>query len=81
MTNFRFHVLKETLNRKPIEFAETQKQSKSFGRNVFNEITMRQYLTKDAYKGVLNAMKLGTKIDRKIADQVASSMKEWALSK
>ncbi len=81
MSNFRFQALKETLNRKPVEFVETQKQSELFGRNVFNEITMRQYLTKDAFNGVLSAMKLGTKIDRKIADQVASSMKEWALSK
>jgi len=42
---------------------------------------MRQYLTKDAFKGVMSAIYDGTKIDRKIADQVASSMKEWALSK
>jgi len=81
MAIYRFHALKKALNRKPVDFVETQKQSETFGINVFNENTMRQYLTKDAYKGVLNAIKLGTKIDRKIADQVASSMKEWAMSK
>ncbi|MCL4136681.1 UNVERIFIED_CONTAM: hypothetical protein GTU68_030217 [Idotea baltica] len=42
---------------------------------------MRQYLTKEAYQGVMNAIQHGTKIDRKIADQVAASMKDWALSK
>ena len=42
---------------------------------------MRQYLTKDAFKGVMNAIQHGKKIDRNIADQVASSMKDWSLSK
>ncbi|MDA9344231.1 glutamine synthetase III, partial [Algibacter sp.] len=39
------------------------------------------YLTKDAFIGVMNAIQFGKKIDRNIADQVASSMKDWALSK
>jgi glutamine synthetase len=81
MTTFRFQALKETLNRKPIKFKETAKHSEKFGTNVFSENTMRQYLTKESYQGVLSAIKHGTKIDRKIADQVANSMKDWALSK
>ncbi len=81
MTTFRFQALKETLNRKPIKFKEPAKHSESFGINVFNQNSMRQYLTKEAYNGVMNAMTKGTKIDRKIADQVASAMKEWAMAK
>jgi len=81
MTTFRFQALKETLNRQPVDFKETAKHSENFGINVFSENTMRQYLTKDAYQGVMSAVKHGTKIDRKIADQVANSMKDWALSK
>ncbi len=81
MTTFRFEALKETLNRKPLEFKEPGNHSETFGCNVFSENTMRQFLTKDAFKGVISAMKLGTKIDRNIADQVASSMKDWAMSK
>lgn len=42
---------------------------------------MQQYLTSDAFEGVMNAIKHGSNIDRKIADQVANSMKNWALSK
>ncbi len=42
---------------------------------------MRQHMTKDAYQSVMDAVEFGTKIDRKIADQVASAMKDWALSK
>ena len=32
---------------------------------------MQQYLTRAAYESVMNAIDKGTKIDRKIADQVA----------
>ncbi|NQW36684.1 MAG: glutamine synthetase III [Flavobacteriales bacterium] len=81
MAKIRFQALKETLNRIPIDVEESINRSVLFGENVFNEDTMRQYLTKDALKGVMSACKLGTKIDRKIADQVASSMKDWAMSK
>ncbi len=81
MTTFRFQALRETFNRKPVKFTEPTKHSEAFGINVFTENSMRQYLTKEAYNGVMSAMTKGTKIDRKIADQVASAMKEWAMSK
>jgi glutamine synthetase len=81
MTTFRFQALRETLNRKPVKLEKPVKHSEKFGINVFSENTMLQYLTKEAYQGVMSAIKHGTKIDRKIADQVAISMKDWALSK
>lgn len=81
MSTLRFHALKETLNRKPVKIEETENRSSIFGTNVFNETTMRQSLTKDAYKGVMDAIEKGTKIDRNIADQISSAMKDWALSK
>ncbi|MCH7524582.1 MAG: glutamine synthetase III [Bacteroidetes bacterium] len=81
MSTLRFHALKETLNRKPVKIEETEKRSSLFGANVFNETTMRQSLTKDAYKGVMDAIEKGTKINRNIADQISSAMKDWALSK
>ncbi len=81
MSTIRFNALKEILNRKPIKVFEEGRRSENFGKNVFNEESMRQYMTKEAYKSVMNAIEFGTKIDRKIADQVAIGMKEWALSK
>ena len=39
------------------------------------------FLTEDAYFAVRQAIHQGTRIDRKLADQVASGMKEWAASK
>jgi glutamine synthetase len=81
MPILRFHAVKESLNYKPVNIEEKERRSDLFGRNVFNENAMRQYLTKDALGGVTNAIQHGKKIDRNIADQVASSMKDWALSK
>ncbi|WP_298536370.1 glutamine synthetase III [uncultured Algibacter sp.] len=81
MSILRFHAIKESLAFKPVVIEEHERRSDLFGKNVFNENTMRQYLTKDAFVGVRNAVQFGKKIDRSIADQVASSMKDWALSK
>jgi glutamine synthetase len=81
MSTLRFYAVKETLNRKPVKVKEQEKRSAIFGANVFNQSTMRQSLTKDAYKSVADAVEFGTKIDRGIADQIASAMKDWALSK
>ncbi|PHS34724.1 MAG: glutamine synthetase type III [Sulfurovum sp.] len=81
MSKIRFQALIEASRRKPVVVIEDAKRSDLFGKNVFNENTMRQYLTKDAFEGVMSAIDHGTKIDRKIADQVSSAMKEWALAK
>lgn len=81
MSTFRSRALQETLNRKSLPITETKNRSAYFGSNVFNEESMMQYLTREAFDGVMNAIKHGSNIDRKIADQVANSMKNWALSK
>ena len=77
----RFEALKEAANREPVHFEEKNKKSNLFGANVFNEHSMKQYLTSDAFKGVRDAIRYGTKIDRKLADYIALGMKEWAMSK
>ncbi|MDX1471620.1 MAG: hypothetical protein R3213_09005, partial [Flavobacteriaceae bacterium] len=63
MSTLRFRAIAETLNRKPLEVKEAPRRSATFGSNVFNESTMRQYLTKEAQEGVMNAILKGTKID------------------
>ena len=40
---------------------------------------MRKYLSEEAFEKVMDAIDKGTRIDRKIADQVASGMKAWAM--
>jgi len=52
-----------------------------FNINVFHDSAMMEYLSKEAYKAVSSAIKNGIKIDRSMADQVATGMKNWAISK
>ena len=81
MATLRFQAIKKTLNRSTVEVDESVRRSAIFGQNVFNDASMRQHLTKEAYNSVLDAIQHGTKIDRKVANQVSIGMKEWALSK
>ena len=80
MSKMRFDALADSHKREKIQINETGKRSDLFAKNVFNEPKMLQFLTKDAYDKVKSAIFSGSKIDRKIADQVAEGMKAWALS-
>lgn len=61
--------------------SQPQKVSDIFAENVFTEQAMKSYLSEDAFISVMTAVRTGQKIDRKIADQVASAMKSWAMQK
>ncbi len=50
-----------------------------FGRDVFNERTMRQRLPKDVFKAYQRTAQHGEPLDPAIADTVANAMKDWAL--
>ena len=81
MSTLRFHALKQSLDRPPTMVGKEAKQSEIFGANVFGLKTMRQFLTKEALNSLMLAINNGDKINRSIADQIASSMKEWAMAK
>ena len=70
------------MDRKPVEFENPHgRVSEYFGTNVFNQKAMGEYLTRDAYEVIMDAITNGSKIDRSMADQVASAMKAWAITK
>jgi len=83
MSNFRFRAVELALDRsfdkKPL--SNGRKVSEYFGENTFDIDSMREYLSAEAYLGVLNAINSGERIDRRVADQVAASMKAWATGK
>lgn len=81
MSTLRFHALKETFNRVPVPVVETERRSEIFEKNVFNRKAMRQFLTKDSFNSVIDAIENGTKIERHIADHISTGMKEWAIAK
>jgi glutamine synthetase len=80
--HLRSKALVDVLGRQPKHVPPPSSRiSDYFGSNVFHEGAMRMFLTEDAYRAVREAMDKGARIDRKMADQVASGMKEWAASK
>jgi glutamine synthetase len=82
MATFRFKALEEVLERQPVEFtAPSDVVSHYYGESVFNQDAMREHLSKEAYKQVMEASEKGTRIERECADQVASGMKAWASAK
>jgi glutamine synthetase len=81
MPTVRFLALEQTMGRKPNNFkAPEARVSEYFGSHVFNRKAMREHMTSEAFKAVVDAMENGSKISRGIADQVASGMKAWALN-
>src|SRR6201988_802619 len=82
MGNRRFAALQEVAKRTPVEpIAPGTQISAYYGSNVFGHDAMKEFLSEEAFSMVQNAMEKGTSIDRKIADQVASAMKNWAAGK
>ena len=51
-----------------------------FGDHVFTLKKSREYLSDEAYKSLLGSIKGGKKIDRYVANQIASGMRAWAES-
>ncbi len=82
MSTFRFKALEDVLERKPkqVEFP-SDRASNYYATNVFTQEVMREYLPSEAYKSVMGSINKGSRLDREMADQVASSMKDWALTK
>ena len=52
-----------------------------FGENVFTLKTARELLSDEAYKSLLISIKGGKKIDRAMANQIASGVRQWAEKK
>jgi glutamine synthetase len=82
MSIFRQRALEEIGRREHKSmFVEPTPASTNFGVNVFDRQTQRRYLSPEAFDAVTNAVDNNKKIDRKIADQIASGMKTWAMER
>jgi glutamine synthetase len=81
MANNRFSAYQEAQKRVPKIIEIDSKLSEKFGKNVFHIEVMREYLPSDAFKSMSESIQNGVRLDRKMADQVASAMKDWALTK
>lgn len=79
MSSLRYLALQELASEdKKIAHYGGKKITAMFGSNVFTGRAMRECLSDEAYKSLMNSAKSGSKIDRKMADQIAAGMKAWA---
>ncbi len=82
MSTLRFKALESALTRVPRTVpAPEGKISDYFGQNVFDKNTMQKFLSKESFKQVLEAVESGQQIERRVAEQVATAMMAWAISK
>ena len=76
----RFQVVEEAFKKRAVEVkVPEERPSEFFGKYVFDRKKMYKYLTKDVYEKMIDVMDNGARLDRSIADAVASGMKKWAL--
>ena len=82
MSDIRFKALQAAESRSiPEVKVPSPKISDFFGANVFDKKKMKEYLSTDAYQGIINSIEKGEPIPRDMAEQVASAMKSWAMGK
>ncbi len=82
MGTLRFNALEKAVSRHPLEIkSPSAKTSEYYATNVFNKQRMQEYLSQEAFDNVMEAINKGSKIDRRIANQISSGMKAWALDK
>jgi glutamine synthetase len=81
MNYLRKKSLQNLFDKQPQSFQNKKKYSSLFASNVFTDQVMEQYLNKDAFDQIVLAVNKGKKINRSYADQIAASLKAWALSK
>ncbi|PKQ69339.1 putative protein related to glutamine synthetase [Raineya orbicola] len=82
MSILRFEAIKQAQDRPFVKVTPpSEKISDYFGCNVFNDEAMKQYLSADTYKKLKTAIAKGEPISLELADDVATGMKNWAISK
>lgn len=81
MATMRHQAYSEALRRTPLQVEFPKKLSEAFAENVFHQDVMREYLPEQAFKSMIECVQNGQRLDREVADQIASAMKDWAITK
>ena len=81
MATKRLNAYHDVLNRTPKIVEHEGRLSELFGTLVFHAEVMQEYLPSHTYKFMMESIHNGARLDRKNADQVATAMKDWAISK
>ena len=80
MSHFRFKVVEEAFDRKPVKVdIPQQRPSEYYAQAVFNRKKMYDYLSRSTYDALTKAIDNKQPLSREVADSVAEGMKRWAL--
>ncbi len=77
----RLSAIASIADRTDIGYLEQEDVTNIFGSNVFSDKVMRERLPKVIYKSIRKTIDKGEKLDKSIADAVATAMKDWAVEK
>jgi glutamine synthetase len=81
MSSLRFKAIDNLTTTAESQIPGAAKITAIFGENVFTLKTAREFLSDEAYKSLNASIKGGKKIDRIIANQIASGMRQWSEAK
>src|SRR5580698_7636483 len=81
MSSLRFKAIDNLTTTAESHVPGSSKITAIFGENVFTLKTAREFLSDEAYKSLMASIKSGKKIDRAVANQIASGMRQWAEAK
>ncbi len=80
--SLRFKALNNlSFNSNKVIVEGSPKVSAIFGQNVFTLKTAREFLSDEAFKSLVASTKGGKKIDRAVANQIATGIRHWAEAK
>jgi glutamine synthetase len=78
MESLRVKAINDLSTRTTVKLDGSAKITAIFGENVFKIQTAREFLSDEAYKSLTGSIKGGKKIDRAVANQIASGLRQWA---
>lgn len=82
MESLRFKAINDlTTSANGKDMGRSTKITAIFNENVFTLKVAREFLSDEAYKSLNTSIKGGKKIDRAVANQIASGLRQWAESK
>jgi len=81
MQSLRFQAIKKLGAASPSNISGSGKITAIFGENVFTMAVARQFLSDEAYKSLVVSIKGGKRIDRAMASQIATGIRQWAETK
>ena len=79
--SLRFNAIHSLTTKTDVKVDGAAKITGLFGSNVFTLKTAREFLSDEAYKSLQSSIKAGHKIDRSMANQIATGIRAWAEAK